>query len=59
MTAWRLMVAPVSKLAGRSPQPRVRPARSFPVKKNICRYSLQERPQEMTPWSLKATRLVS
>jgi hypothetical protein len=46
MTAWRLTVAPVSKLAGLSPQPRVCPARSFPVKKNICRYSLQERPRK-------------
>jgi hypothetical protein len=35
---------PVSKLAGPPPQPRVRPARSFPAEDDTRRYSWQERP---------------
>src|SRR5262245_38356782 len=54
-TAWPLALASALKLAGPSPQPRMRPPRSASDRANMRRYSSNDRPQGMTSLSRMAT----
>jgi hypothetical protein len=56
-TAWPLAVGSALKLAGLSPQPRMRPARSSSARANMRRYSSKERPQGITSFRRMVTVL--
>ena len=49
-------VASALKLAGPSPHPRIRPARSVADNPNMRRYSSKDRPQGMTSLSFMSNR---